>query len=89
MAQAAINQSPSGETQQSYELGYECGEVLQILCSVLSSWEFVIDRTFSSDLSSMELSRPRIVECQFQEHLRNLNVLFSVFKREKTQARQP
>lgn len=49
--------------------------------------EFLIDRTFSSHLSFMELSGSRVAECKFQERLGNFNVLFSVFKREERQER--
>ena len=35
----------------------------------------------------MELSGSRVAEYKFQEHLRNFNVLFSVFKREERQER--
>lgn len=50
---------------------------------------FSLNGTFPANLSSVELSRPRVLQCKFQEHLRNVNVLFSVFKREVRQARWP
>lgn len=47
--------------------------------------------TFSLTDRSLQSSVPwhsaghGVVECKLQEHLRNLNVLFSVFKREERQ----